>query len=189
MSNNDSPDAPASSLDSETGGRRKLFRPLLRASHGFNRPQSRGTLVNNTANGSARVYEIPKSPARKRPATQRAPSETISIARIAAVAALEKKALNLEIIELVGKADYADYLVLMSGTSERHVRALADAIQEELAKHKLRMLSIEGLSAATWVLLDYGDVVVHVFAESTRGVFDLDSLWLDAARVPVLECE
>ena len=100
-------------------------------------------------------------------------------------AALEKKAANLEIVDLVGKADYADYLVLMSGGSERHVRALADEIQDQLHKNKVRPLSVEGLTACTWVLLDYGDVVVHVFQESARAVYDLDGLWLDAARVPV----
>jgi len=106
----------------------------------------------------------------------------IAIAR----AALDKKAINLEIIDLVGKADYADYLVLMSATSDRHVRAIADEIQDVLrSSHKLRPLSVEGMTAGTWVLLDYTDVVVHVFQEATRSVFDIDGLWLDAARVEV----
>ena len=98
-------------------------------------------------------------------------------------AALEKKALNLEIIDLAGKADYADYLVLMSGSSDRHVRAIAEAIQDELRKQRVRPLSVEGMTAGTWVLLDLGDVVVHVFHEASRTVFDLDGLWLDAQRV------
>jgi ribosome-associated protein len=73
----------------------------------------------------------------------------------------------------------------MSANTDRHVRAIADEIQDELRKQKIRPLSVEGLTAGTWVLLDYGDVVVHVFQESSRALYDIDGLWLDAARVPV----
>jgi ribosome-associated protein len=128
---------------------------------------------------------LPHPPRRKRPTAERHSSETVHTALAVARAALEKKAGNLEIIDLVGKADYADYLVLMSANTDRHVRAIADEIQDELRKQKIRPLSVEGLTAGTWVLLDYGDVVVHVFQESSRALYDIDGLWLDAARVPV----
>lgn len=107
------------------------------------------------------------------------------VALAIATAALEKKASDIEIIDLAGKADYTDYLVLMTGGSDRHVRALADYIQEELETKKVKALSVEGISAANWILLDFGDVVAHVFQESTRAVYDIEGLWLDASRVPV----
>jgi len=108
------------------------------------------------------------------------------VALAVAAAALEKKASDIEIIDLAGKADYTDYLVLMTGGSDRHVRSLADHIQEELEKKKVKALSVEGVSAANWILLDFGDVVAHVFQESTRAVYDIEGLWLDASRVPVI---
>lgn len=107
------------------------------------------------------------------------------VALAVASAALEKKASDIEIIDLAGKADYTDYLVLMTGGSDRHVRALADFIQEELEKKKVKALSVEGVSAANWILIDFGDVVAHVFQESTRAVYDIEGLWLDASRVPL----
>ena len=98
---------------------------------------------------------------------------------------LEHSALNVEIIDVRGKVDYADYVVVMSGRSDRQVSALARHIEAELEK-KLgeRCLGVEGLPTASWLLMDFGDVVVHIFHEDTRGYYDLETLWLDAARVP-----
>ena len=111
----------------------------------------------------------------------------MQVAVAVAAAALDKKAANVEIIDLAGKADYTDYLVLMTGGSDRHVRAIADSIQEELDKKRVRPLSVEGTAGGNWILIDYGDVVAHVFQESSRTLYDLDGLWLDAARVPLPE--
>lgn len=128
--------------------------------------------------------------ARKAAAKAAAPSPTSSeagkLAIAIAAAAIEKKASNVEIIDLGGKADYADYLVVMTGGSDRHVRALADAIQESLDP-KMQPLSVEGLQGGSWVLIDFGDVVAHVFQDSVRALYDIEGLWLDAARVPVPE--
>ena len=102
-----------------------------------------------------------------------------------AAAGLEHKALNIEIIDVRGKVDYADYVIVMSGTSDRHVNALARRIDETLRdKHEQRCAAIEGTPHGTWLLMDYGDVIVHIFHEDTRGYYDLENLWLDAARVP-----
>lgn len=102
-----------------------------------------------------------------------------------AAVGLEHSALNVEIIDVRGKVDYADYVVVMSGRSDRQVSALARYIEAELEK-KLgeRCLGVEGLPTASWLLMDFGDVVVHIFHEDTRGYYDLETLWLDAARVP-----
>ena len=102
-----------------------------------------------------------------------------------AEAALDRKALDVEILDVSGKVDYADFLVLMSGRSDRHVTALAAGIEEALRKRSKRALAVEGLPHANWVLMDFGDVVVHVFQDDARAAYDIDSLWMDARRVPV----
>lgn len=84
-----------------------------------------------------------------------------------------------------GKVDYADFLVLMTGSSDRHVAAIADAVDEHLGKHGIASISIEGRPAASWVLIDFVDVVVHIFQQESRTVYDLDGLWMDARRLPV----
>ncbi len=112
--------------------------------------------------------------------------EARELAIAVAVAALEKKAMALEVLDVSGKVDYADFLVLMTGRSDRQVVALAQAIEEELRKkHGKRALSVEGLPHAHWVLMDFGDVVVHVFQDEARSLYDLDGLWLDARRIPL----
>lgn len=107
------------------------------------------------------------------------------IALLAAQAGLDKKAFAVEIIDVTGKVDYADFLVLMTGSSDRHVAALADAVDELLGRNGVRSVSIEGRPIASWVLIDFVDVVVHVFQHDSRAVYDLDGLWMDASRLPV----
>ena len=108
-----------------------------------------------------------------------------SIALLAAAAALSKKAENVQIVDVTGKVDYADFLVLMTGTSDRHVAAIAQGIEAELGQQGVRTLALEGLPLARWVLIDLVDVVVHVFQSEWREMYDLDSLWMDANRVAV----
>lgn len=102
-----------------------------------------------------------------------------------AAAGLEKKALNCEIIDVRGRVDYTDFLVIMTGRSDRHVSSIAQGIEEELGKKKVAPISTEGMTASTWVLMDYGDVVVHVFQEDARQLYDIEGLWMDASRVVV----
>jgi ribosome-associated protein len=119
--------------------------------------------------------------------SQREPGneEARDLALVVATAALDKKALAVEILDVRGKVDYTDFLVLMTGRSARQVDALAQSIEEACAKKKRRAMSVEGLPAAAWVLIDFGDVVVHVFQEQARGLYDIEGLWLDAERLPV----
>ncbi|HVY27386.1 MAG TPA: ribosome silencing factor [Polyangiaceae bacterium] len=112
-------------------------------------------------------------------------SEGQRMALAAAAAALDKKAMGVEIIDVAGKVDYADYLVLMTGHADRHVAAIADAVDEALSKQGWHAISIEGLPRGQWVLLDFVDVVVHVFLAEQRALYDLDGLWMDAKRVRV----
>lgn len=109
-----------------------------------------------------------------------------ALALAIADAGLDKKALNVEIIDVQGKVDYTDFVVVMSGRSDRQVAALARGIESSLKQeHGVKCMSIEGLPQGTWVLMDFGDAVVHIFHEDTRGYYDLESLWMDAARVEV----
>jgi ribosome-associated protein len=102
---------------------------------------------------------------------------------LAASAGMDKKAIGIEIIDVVGKVDYADFLVLMTGTSDRHCGAIADGVDQTLSKAGYSLLGSEG--KGEWYLLDFFDVVVHVFSESARDLYDLSGLWMDAGRVPV----
>jgi ribosome-associated protein len=107
------------------------------------------------------------------------------IALAAAEAGLDKKASEVEIVDVTGKVDYADFLVLMTGHSDRHVAAIAEAVDEMLSKRGFHSISVEGLPRGEWVLLDFVDVVVHVFQERSRSLYDLDGLWMDARRIEV----
>jgi ribosome-associated protein len=121
-------------------------------------------------------------------AAQLAAAQKLALA--IAEAALDRKAIKVEIIDVAGKVDYADYVVVMSGRSDRQVSALAKNLAGDVeAKTRHRCLSVEGLPQASWVLMDFGDVIVHIFHEDTRGYYDLESLWIDAPRVPVDEPE
>jgi ribosome-associated protein len=86
------------------------------------------------------------------------------------------KAESTEIVEVKAKTVMMDYIVVCSGTSDVHIRSIADRIDEEMRKHKLRPRGIEGRESG-WVLLDFGDVVVHVMREEQRQFYDLESLW------------
>lgn len=138
------------------------------------------------AAGSALKKKTGRKSAAPRAKTPRTPSKDESrvLAVALANAALEHKAQNVQIIDVRGKVDYSDYVVLMSGRGERHVAALARNIQETLSSRGERCLSVEGLPQASWLLMDYADVIVHIFHEETRGYYDLEGLWMDAARVP-----
>ena len=144
------------------------------------------------ARGSTRLATKKKkstdAPApRKKSGTKKAPPEETSrkTALAVAAAALDNKALNVDIIDVRGKVDYSDYVVIMSGRSDRHVAALARNVEEALRLKGQRCLGVEGLPQASWLLMDFGDVIVHVFHQDTRGYYDLERLWIDAARVAV----
>lgn len=152
---------------------RKASHPKLAAA----RPSLRRT--------SGTELELAGDPMTQAPAAPFSPESARSIALLAAAAGLDKKAEDVTIIDVTGKVDYADYLVLMSGQSDRNVAAIARGVEEDLHAKGVRALALEGLPLARWVLIDFVDVVVHVFQAEWRNVYDLDSLWMDAARVPV----
>jgi ribosome-associated protein len=129
----------------------------------------------------------PKRPKRSAPAapTEQSNEKSRELALALASAGLDKKAVGIEILDVTGKVDYADFLVIMTGRSDRHVHAIAMGLDEAMSKLKVAPLSMEGLTASTWVLIDFGDVVVHVFQEDARSMYDIEGLWTDAGRIPV----
>jgi len=97
-------------------------------------------------------------------------------------AALDHKAYDLVVLETGKLSSIADYFVVCSGRSDTQVQAIAEAVEKELAVRGERPLSVEGLPHAQWVLLDYGDVVVHVFLDEVREYYELERLWSDVPR-------
>lgn len=101
--------------------------------------------------------------------------------------ACDKKAENLVILELKGLSALADYFIICGGTSDRHVQAIASHIEISLKEKGFLALGIEGIREGKWVLLDYDDVIIHVFQEKERMFYDLESLWTECSRIPFLE--
>jgi len=119
-------------------------------------------------------------------------STPIELAHRAARIAQEKKAEDLVLLELEKKVSYCDFFLLCSGRNRRQVRAIAESIATQFKKELgVRALSVEGMETGRWVLLDFGDIVVHVFDEPLRGFYDLEGLWKDAPRreIPSLEAQ
>jgi len=109
-------------------------------------------------------------------------------ALLCAAYTLEKKAFNVRILEVKGISSLTDYLVIASGRSDRQVQAAAEAVRLGLKNdHHTLPLAVEGMDEGRWVLIDYGDVMVHVFQEPVRDFYDLDGLWRDASEIPVSE--
>ena len=139
--------------------------------------------MSNTRKAIPRPERDPNEDPRHKSQQQQSTSRRIAL--LAAQAGLEKKATGVEIIDVMGKVDYADFLVLMTGASDRNVAAIAQEVDAALHKAGFPAMSVEGLPAAQWVLIDFVDVVVHVFQRDVRSLYDLDGLWMDAERVPV----
>ena len=97
--------------------------------------------------------------------------------------AIEKKALNPVLLELKEITSFTDYFLLLSGKSDRQVQAIAQGIEEALKKKGIRHLGKEGMTGGRWILMDYEDVVVHIFLEPMRKFYDLEGLWIDAPRI------
>lgn len=101
-------------------------------------------------------------------------------------AAADKKANGLVVLDLRAVASFTDFFVIVGGTNVRQVQAVADEVVERVRReHKSKPARVEGYNSAEWVLLDYGDFIVHVFEEKARRFYDLERLWRDAARVPL----
>ena len=107
----------------------------------------------------------------------------IELAKLCASSALEAKAEDLVILDVQGRASFTDFFVIMNGRSTRHVQGLAETIEGALRSKRVKASRAEGLAEGVWVLLDFGDVVVHIFYHEQRRFYDLEGLWHDAPRI------
>ncbi len=108
------------------------------------------------------------------------------LARAISSLALSKKAQQIRILDMRGLTDITDFFIICSGSSDLHIKAIADAIMEGTKKLETRAWHVEGYKALSWVLLDYINVVAHIFRPETREKYALEKLWGDA---PVQEIE
>ena len=102
-------------------------------------------------------------------------------------AASDKKAVNSLVLDLREVTEFTDFFIITNGTNVRQVQAIADGISEDLKLIDARPIRIEGYNTAEWILMDYGDFVVHIFEEKSREFFDLERLWRDAKRIQIPE--
>jgi ribosome-associated protein len=100
-------------------------------------------------------------------------------------AALDKKAINVVVLDLRHTPAFTDFFIVCSGQNPRQVKAIADSIEESLRAAKLRPAHVEGYDRAEWVLMDFFSFIVHVFSPSTREFYGLERLWGDAERIEI----
>jgi len=107
------------------------------------------------------------------------------LAREAALAADDKQALDPVALDVSGALPFADAFLIVAGRNERQVNAIADAVEERMLQHGAKRLRREGAGEGRWVLLDFGDLVVHVFHEEERLYYSLERLWSDCPVIPL----
>jgi len=107
----------------------------------------------------------------------------VEIARLCVEVAVAHKAEEPLILNVTEMASFTDYFVILSGRSTRHVQAVAEHIGKALHEHHLKLMGAEGLAEGQWVLLDAGDVIVHIFYHPVRAFYDLEGLWAEALHV------
>ena len=100
-------------------------------------------------------------------------------------AATDRKAMDVVVLDMREASSITDYFLICTGGSERQVQAIADAVDEQMSRHGVASLGVEGYRGAGWILMDYGDIVVHVFSEETRDFYELERLWSNAPRVEI----
>ena len=122
------------------------------------------------------------------PTTEELTTDARQRADIAATAAGSKKGDDILVLEVGDIIAITDVFVIASGTNRRQVRTIVEEVERQIADQAgIKPGSVEGLDDASWVLLDYGDLVVHVFLDETRAYYDLDRLWADAPRIPFVD--
>jgi ribosome-associated protein len=107
------------------------------------------------------------------------------MAQVAAAALVAKKAAEPVLLDLRKLTPIADYFLICHGTVRPHLQALADAVAEALQREGVKPHAVEGYAPAHWILLDYGDLIVHIFTQADREFFDLERLWGDARRTEI----
>lgn len=137
------------------------------------------TATHKTLESKAERKAAEKKP--RKPAKKRLSAEVARAVR----AALDKKALDVVVLDLRGTPAFTDFFVLCSGLNQRQVKAIADAVEETLRAARIRPAHVEGYDRAEWVLMDFFSFIVHVFTPQTRAFYALERLWGDAERIEV----
>lgn len=112
-------------------------------------------------------------------------TESAKFAKIAYDALADKKGDNIKIIDISEISPIADYFIIADGANQNQLQAMCDAVEEALYKAGCRLKQTEGNRSSTWILMDYGDVVVHVFSKEDRLFYDLERIWTDGKEVSV----
>ena len=135
-------------------------------------------------------YRRPSGPTSNSEAYTIAESQTLlrpsELRDLVVEAIADRRGRDVVVLEVAALTDVTDYMILVTGTSRRHVRALVDAVHEAVKRRSAQVLGIEGADIGEWVLIDLADVVVHVMQTQTRAFYDLERLWSDLAS-PVAE--
>ncbi len=115
--------------------------------------------------------------------------KSMTMAKIAYEALDEKMAEDIRVLDISGETVMADYFIIANGSNENQVRALVDNVQEKLYKAGYEMKQLEGQRQGNWVLLDFNDIIVHVFDKENRAFYDLERIWKDGVEVDFSEAE
>ncbi len=111
--------------------------------------------------------------------------ESLAKAFLSVQSAANKKAENIKILDLRDLSSFTEYFMICSGTSDRQVQAIADSVVIDLKQNGFAPISVEGYREGRWIIVDYGDAVVHVFLDALRDFYNLEQLWANAKRVPI----
>ena len=120
----------------------------------------------------------------RRPRKKKAPAIPAYVT-VAADAALDKKAIDLVLLDMREASSFTDFFLICTGANVRQVQAIADAVEDTLRQQGIKPALVEGYDRADWILIDYFDFIVHVFAKTTRDFYGLERLWGDAKRIEV----
>ena len=134
-----------------------------------------------------KIEKVAKEPVEKKPRKPSARKRLSGEVTKAVRAALDKKALDVVVLDLRNTPAFTDFFVLCSGSNQRQVKAIADAVEEALRAAKIRPAHIEGYDRAEWILLDFFTFIVHVFTPQTRAFYSLERLWGDAERIEMTD--
>lgn len=113
--------------------------------------------------------------------------QSVNMVRIAVNSLEDKKADNIQVIDISMISILGDYFIIANGNNRNQIQAMADNVEESLGKAGFEPKQIEGYNTANWVLLDYRDVVIHIFDPDSRSYFDLDRIWRDGTPVDISE--
>ena len=114
-------------------------------------------------------------------------SDSRQAAKIAVEALKDKKAIDIKVLDITGVTVIADYFIIASGSNTNQVQAMADNVDEVLERAGYPVKQIEGYSTANWILMDYGDIVIHIFDEENRLFYDLERIWRDGKAIEVAD--